>query len=138
MLTYNSGFKVTTADTPSFAELFHVLPARVDSQLGSEDIPLTKTAYWLLHPNKYSSPALTATAKAITESKYDASNEATAQQWFILTADELETLTTSIEEAPKATPSTHCTDIYDLQGRKVNTATLRHGIYIVNGRKVVK
>lgn len=141
MLTYNSGFKVTTTAAPTSAELFHLLPARIDSQLGSDDTPLIKTAYWLLHPNKYSSPALTATAKSVVESKYDTSNEATSQQWFILTADELESMATSIDEVQASTQPTlpaASTATYDLLGRKVGATSPSHGIFIINGRKVVK
>ncbi|MCQ2111885.1 MAG: hypothetical protein MJY95_00905 [Bacteroidaceae bacterium] len=135
-LTYDSGFRVTTCTTPTSAELFHLLPARVESELGNDNVSIRSTAYWILHPNKYSSPALTATAKSVVESKVDLGNEAISQQWFLLTADELDALSTGIEPVPADKESTATRTVYDLSGRRVYD-TSRFGIYIVNGKKVL-
>lgn len=90
MLSYSSGYKLTSKANPSDTEKLHLMPARVNTSFGNGSDALTKTAYWVMHPNKYSSEAMEATATGVTAKTIDLKNSATKQQWIFLTADEIE------------------------------------------------
>ena len=90
MITYNSGsFKTANRTNPSNAELLHIMPARVETTFKSESKSMSKTAYWVMQPNKYSSQALTIGTNGITASTINLTNSATDQQWLFLTEDEM-------------------------------------------------
>ena len=91
MITYNAGFKLATRNTASAAERMHLMPARVETTIGSGRTAITKTAYWVMQPGKYSSQAMEATtSNGVKATQVDLSNGATKQQWIFFTADEID------------------------------------------------
>ena len=89
LITYNAGFKMVSRSNPSTAEKFHFMPARVNTTIGSGRTALTKTAYWILQPNKYASQAMEATTSGVTAKQVDLTNGATRQQWMFLTTEDM-------------------------------------------------
>jgi hypothetical protein len=89
-IIYNSSFKMVdlahkaNADDPNI----NLMRGRVDVAGGGQ---FKTRGYWFIHPtDNWTPPALTAAAKGVTTSKnFDIKNEATAQRWLILTADEV-------------------------------------------------
>ena len=89
MITYNTGFKLASRTTATNAEKLHLMPARTETTIGSGRTAVTKTAYWVMQPNKYSSQAMEATSNGVTGTTVNLTNGATRQQWIFLTSDEL-------------------------------------------------
>jgi len=92
MLSYSSGYKLASRTNPSDAERLHLMPARVTSTIGTGSSSVQKEAYWVMHPNKYSSEALEATSTGVTAKTINLANSGTKQQWIFLTADEMTSL----------------------------------------------
>lgn len=92
LITYNAGFKLVSRNNPSDAEKLHLMPARINTTFGSGRTALTKTAFWVMKPDKYNSQAMEATANGVSNKKIDLTNGATRQQWMFLTAEEMETV----------------------------------------------
>lgn len=90
MITYNNGYKMVARSAATDAEKLHLMPARVNTIIGSSTKKLEKTAYWVMKPGKYSSQAMEATTSGVTAKTIDLTNAATRQQWLFLTEDELE------------------------------------------------
>lgn len=92
-ITYSDGFKgVKRSGNPQADDRLMFLPERIDTKLAGGGKSLTKTAYWILHSDKYNSPALTAkstTAANVSGTTVDLKNSATSQQWMFITEDEL-------------------------------------------------
>ncbi len=101
MITYSSGYKTATRTNPTAAEKLHLMPARVETTIGSGKSAVKKTAYWVMQPAKYNSQALTATTSGISATKIDLSNTATSQQWIFLTSDEMDEMESAAMEGAK-------------------------------------
>lgn len=93
-ITYSSGFKgVKRTGNPQTDDRLMFLPERIDTKLSGNGKTITKTAYWILHNDKYNSPALTAkntTTSNIGATTVDLKNSATSQQWMFITENELD------------------------------------------------
>ncbi len=92
MLSYASSYKMASRTNPTDAEKLHLMPARITSTIGSGSAKLEKEAFWVMHPNKYSSEALEATTTGVTAKTVNLANSGTKQQWIFLTADEMNNL----------------------------------------------
>ena len=77
----------------------------------------------------------------MARANFNFSNSATAQQWIIISEDELAAfqalLPTAIQSVSSGTKDAGATEsaVYDLQGRRI--ANPGKGLYIVDGKKVV-
>jgi len=136
-----SGFSVQGATVNSTTNI-HLLLSFVDGELNGE----TYDIYHLIHPASTDTPyALGAAENGATQRiTFSNTNDAAAQRWLIIAQDAVENRATAIgavSETPTGTAQRQ--GIYTLDGRLVsrNTAdltTLQPGIYIINGKKVVR
>ena len=90
-ITYSSGsFRTVTKTTgASTTEKFQLMKGREDVTIGSDDNAMNVRGYWILKANGGSATAMTGAASgAVSSASFDISNDATAQRWIILSADE--------------------------------------------------
>lgn len=136
--------KVTSK--PSAAEWFQLMPDRTDISLGTGKAKKTTHGYWMTWTdNKFLSMGarpMTGTLgfSAVTAVDFDFTNSASAQQWIIISEDELDefrsaVISTAVREVVSSEPAAQPAAVYDLQGRRVDNP--KKGLYIVGGRKVV-
>ena len=79
----------------------------------------------------------------VGQATFNLANSATTQRWLILTEEEMKKVNTYVDGIDDVRYDEKTQDavngIYDLQGRKVSgNLPMGKGIYIVNGKKVVK
>lgn len=145
-MTYsNSTFKTMERTNLTSNDNFHLMRGRVNVS--------TKKlrGYWLIHPQSEWDPkCLQANANGATAATvFNIANNATAQRWLILTAEEQKafSIATSINDmnvSETKTPAFKARNntVYSLDGRIVASdasqiSSLPRGIYIVAGKKVV-
>jgi len=135
----NATFKTLERTTLTSAENLHLMKGRVDVSLDGE----TTRGYWFIHPGNTNSPytMLGAADGEVGAETFDLSDDATKQRWVIIGAPSDPTGITS----PTMGTATKVAKrgIYTLDGRLISTDTTRvsslpQGIYVVNGKKVVK
>lgn len=86
---YGSGIKTTSVSQPGANEKFHLMVGRQEKNVGTT---MLARPYWIMAGNDVEVPAtLTAQANGKTSApNFDISDGASAQRWFILTADEVD------------------------------------------------
>ena len=144
-ISHQSALMMKSVTTPGTSEYLQLIPDRTDVTIGRSLSKKTTHGYWVTWENN-GSKAMTAGSFSptlgygtMTTTAFDCKNSATAQQWIIISEDELETykkaaLSTAIHELLTETENGE-QKVYDLQGRRVSDPS--KGLYIVNGRKVV-
>lgn len=145
-LSHPTGMTLKALTKPTSNEWFQLMPDRTDVTIGSGSTKKTTHGYWLTWGTNGDFKAMGARAMTGTLGyapllavDFDFSNSATAQQWIIISEDELAEYQqaagiTAIHEIATTTESTG-QKTFDLQGRPVTNP--KKGIYIVDGRKVV-
>lgn len=146
-ISHSSSVTMRKTDKPGTSEYFQLMPDRTDVSLGSGKERVTTHGYWLTW-NNGGAAALNAAALqtatgygAVARANFNFSNSATAQQWIIISEDELAAfqalLPTAIQSVSSGTKDAGATEsaVYDLQGRRI--ANPGKGLYIVDGKKVV-
>ena len=139
-ITYSgSRFSAVARTSPIANDWLHLMRGRVD--VTSEKY----RGYWIIHPITEWSPNCMVANQSGTvgQATFNIANTATTQRWLILTEEEMRKINTyvnGIDEVIFNQEDEYSTSgIYDLQGRKVSgESPTRKGIYIVNGKKVVK
>ena len=88
--SYASGIKTAKKSSLTTTEYFHLMIAREESRLQSGTDGFSARGYWIMAGNDVANPnTLTAQAQGKTTAQaQDLASSATAQRWFILTADE--------------------------------------------------
>jgi hypothetical protein len=132
--------------TPSANEWFQLMPDRTDITIGKGSTSKKTHGYWVTWGSDGDFKSMGAKAMAgtlgfsqVTPVNFNFTNSATAQQWIIISEDELDEYRaaagiTAIREIVSTTDGAE-PKTYDLQGRRVSKPT--HGVYIVGGRKVL-
>jgi hypothetical protein len=147
-LSHDTGISMRNLQKPTSSEYFQLMPDRTNVTIGKGSAAFATHGYWFTWQNE-GSKAMSASAYnsgsgfgRLTQTDFNYSNSATAQQWIIISEDELAdyqaaAVATAIRDidAATATGSRQNTDVYDLQGRRVSNPT--KGLYIINGRKAV-
>ena len=89
--SYASGIKTAKKSSLTTTEYFHFMAAREESGLQSGEDEFSARGYWIMAGNDVANPnTLTALAQGKTTAQaQDLASSATAQRWFILTADEV-------------------------------------------------
>ncbi|MBQ1799316.1 MAG: hypothetical protein II011_01040, partial [Prevotella sp.] len=139
-ITYNgSRFAAATRTSPVANDWLHLMRGRVD--VTSEKY----RGYWIIHPiTEWSPNCMLANASGtVGQATFNLANSATTQRWLILTEEEMKKVNTYVDGIDDVRYDEKTQDavngIYDLQGRKVSdNLPMGKGIYIVNGKKVVK
>ena len=147
-LSHDTGISMRNLQKPTSSEYFQLMPDRTNVTIGKGSNAFATHGYWLTWQNE-GSKSMSASAYnnssgfgRLTQTDFNYSNSATAQQWIIISEAELAdyqaaAIATAIHdiEATTATDNRQDNDIYDLQGRRVSNP--QKGLYIINGRKVV-
>lgn len=137
-ISFSGTIKTVAKSKLTAGENWHLMRGRVDVN--------GYRGYWIIRPSTNWSPrCLSAIANGNTSSAtFDISNAAEAQRWLILTIDEVRDIeqVMAVNDV-KPEPKNEDTSVYDLQGRRVGSSlttlgsSLRRGLYIVNGKKVI-
>ena len=100
-----NGITLVGKATPGVSENFQMMMSRVNSVIGSGRDRLTTRTFWIIRPeHQLNPPTLSAmTNRSVSATNFNLSDAATAQRWYILTADEVELF-------EKAFPSTSQTE----------------------------
>lgn len=136
-------FKTVARTSPATTEQVQLLPSRTNFRKGK----LNTSSYWIT----IKKVALTAKSKTtLSGASFDASDKNTKQHWLVLTADQFteydqycQEKADGIEDFQHPDTSIPNNDIYDLQGRRINSQSpilnsqLKKGIYIKNGKKIL-
>lgn len=99
-LTYDDAksmkFCTEEVATPSDAQNLHLMRGRVDVTIGNS--PEAFRGYWIVRPEKALNPHTlgTMTKGRVLATSFDLKNTASAQRWLILSADEVNTLESTI------------------------------------------
>lgn len=153
--TSGTSMKTKKTTTPSLYESFQLMPDRTDVTLGTGTNELTTHGYWFTwNSNGNKAMGAGALVKAlgygsISISEFDFSDNATAQQWIIISEDELQKykdilIATSIQQIEDSNGTTDgnkaISGIYTVDGSKA--PSLRRGINIIRyqdgtSRKIV-
>ena len=133
---------ITGSKKPSDTEFFQLMPDRTDVTLKAGSKQIKTHGYWFTwydNGNKsLEAGKMGALFGSIKQGTFDFSNKATAQQWIIISEDELEkykeiaiaTGIETIEEEPTGTSEdSQIIEIYNSAGVKINS--LSKGINIV-------
>ena len=143
-LSHESTISTKKKTIPTKSEWFQLMPDRTDVTIGTGSEKKTTHGYWLTWDNN-GAKSLKATKRnsvapyaLLSIDNFNYSDNATDQQWIIISEDELDDYrkaagTTAIREISNVNEKAD-TKTYDLQGRRVSTPT--KGLYIINGRKV--
>ena len=146
-LSHYTGVSARGISKPSSNEWFQLMPDRTNITIGTGKSKKTTHGYWLTwKTDEFKAVNAAALGKTtgygnITATTFDFSNSATAQQWIIISEDELAdyraiAVATGIKEIEYAMDEELVSkSVYDLQGRRVSTPT--KGLYIINGKKVL-
>ena len=89
--SYASGIKTAKKSTATITEYFHLMAAREETVMVPGNDGFKTRGYWIMAGNDVANPStLTATAQGKTSAQaQNLASSATAQRWFILTADEV-------------------------------------------------
>ena len=136
-------------DSPGSFEDFQLMRGRKDVQMVLNG-PVYR-GYWLIHPESNWTPrCLQANTKGVTvATTFNIADTAEKQRWIFLTSGDLNNLPTAIlqptvhDASSSSASSTSTSDIFTASGRKVGQgkstlSTLPDGVYIINGKKVIK
>ena len=90
----SSVIKTSATTTPGEKEFFHLMNARIEKQVGTEEYGIKTRGYWILAGNDVESPlALTATDNGKTSAPlFNITDAATVQCWIILTSEQVNKL----------------------------------------------
>ena len=98
-MTYSSNsFRTATrSNGPTSADNLHLMRGRVDVTLGTGTTAQHHRGYWFISPtNNWTPPALVAnTNSATAAATFNIANNATTQRWLLLTADNINQLSTN-------------------------------------------
>lgn len=133
---------ITGSKKPSDTEFFQLMPDRTDVTLKADSKQIKTHGYWFTwydNGNKsIEAGKMGALYGSIKQSAFDFSNKATAQQWIIISEDELEkyieiAIATGIEtieeESADSSDNPQIVEIYNSTGIKINS--LDKGVNIV-------
>lgn len=143
-LSHSSGITMRNTTNPSSSERFQLMPDRTDVTIGEGSQKLTTHGYWFTYNNS-GSKSMNAGAYlnalgygSVSEVSFNFSNAATAQQWILISEDELETyrqiaLATSVHQIETTGASSDgregVTAIYTPNGMRLQA--LQRGVNIV-------
>ena len=135
---------LSSTTTPGGNQNFHLMKGRVNA---ADDCDFR--GYWLVRTSSWTPNCLNAGVNgAVGASALNLGDDAKTQRWVILTAEQLNyfddgTLTAIDTLTPEVSQEAGERGVYDLQGRRLSAqptkgrASLKSGVYIVNGKKVV-
>ncbi len=140
LITYNgSRFVVAERTSPIANDWLHLMRGRVD--VTAEKY----RGYWMIHPiTEWSPNCMLANASGtVGQATFNLANSATTQRWLILTEEEMRKINTYVDGIDdvrmEENEEQQVNGIYDLQGRRISgDLPTGKGIYIVNGKKMVK
>lgn len=145
-LSHPSGISLKSTSSPTSSEWFQLMPDRTDVTIGTGSTKKKTHGYWVTWGGDGDFKSLTAKAMSgslgysvLYVSDFDFTNSATAQQWIIISEDELEEYqqaagATAIHEIAASAENAE-QKTFDLQGRRITNP--KKGLYIVNGQKVI-
>ena len=143
----SSSFSTISANELTKTEDMHLMPSRQNEtiQIGTRQIVVKP--YWIACGNRVENPEVL-TAKQFglypATENLDFYDTATRQHWMLLSEKQMEEiiaaqLETAIKEVDRNEKETSEPTIYDLLGRKIqNENNLKPGVYIIDGKKVMK
>ena len=95
-LSHASGITMKALSTPTSNEMFQLMPDRTDVTIGTGENAITTHGYWFTWTNdgfkSMSANALSSTSGygGVVQATFDFSDNATTQQWILISEDELE------------------------------------------------
>lgn len=89
--TGSNGIRTAAKSSATTNENFHLMRSRIDVSLGSGDAGMDLRGYWIIHPeHKLNPTTLVAAAKGgVSTAAFNLTDAASAQRWFMLTAEEV-------------------------------------------------
>ena len=142
-LTYNSGF--TTRDVTTFTneDNIQLMPSRKTATLSIGNEQTTVKPYWVARGNRVESPEVmcASSSSVVTSPQLNFYDSATQQHWVFLSASQVQEYLTGVREIKSEEGKVDGENIYDLQGRRMNTegstTSLKKGLYIIGGKKII-
>lgn len=143
-LSSRSGYTLYATSTLKDTEYFQLMPDRTDVKITTGTEPFTTHGYWLasktLSALSANTTSYTGNASFIT---FNYADTATKQQWIILSEDDINKYwpaVSGIVEIAKETSTKADGRIYNVSGQYVgkDINALHPGLYIINGKKIVK
>lgn len=140
-LTFSSSFSTRQVSSPGDNQDFQLMKARVDAVDG-----LDCRGFWVLRHAARTPSGLGLNAQGrVSRITFDIGNDATAQRWLFLNAEEVarfDTVTGIRSVATETTEQPRSHDVYSLGGQLVrknarNLDGLDKGVYIMDGKKYV-
>ena len=139
-------FQSASTKTATTTEEFQLMPTRKDITVQATSESFTTNGYWFTWSSLQAmqADALSTSTANVLMTTFDYADTATKQQWIILSEDEMAKYwptTTGIEEIASEEGIMNADDkIYTIGGQYAgkNLDALRSGLYILNGKKIVK
>ena len=103
----------------------------------------TVKPYWVARGNRVETPEVmcASSSSVITSPQLNFYDSATQQHWVFLSASQVQEYLTGVKEVKSEEGKVDDENIYDLQGRRMNTrgntTSLKKGLYIVGGKKII-